>query len=275
MGDVPGIYARRVQRKPLQTLGHGDLTAAGRYAASICRDLGDDPTMAEAALADLAGLWIVLARRAVRDDTLHNAALATGQARGLLMALGLRRSARDVSPDAARDSDRPLRSTAVVAAPRAGNRVADGGTHTAPDRSASLGPAPAGTTSDLGDVAMGAPPPAATLSPTPTSATPPARADEGPSAQENRSHLQQSPDLLDTECPVDDIGEAAVVQCPRCGGQEGGLEGHACEGLCPECGQVLTPAGEGLPPLVCEVCGWPPVDEAADVLLEKDATTEP
>jgi len=28
---------------------------------------------------------------------------------------------------------------------------------------------------------------------------------------------------------------------------------------CPDCGTALTPAGGGLPPLVCEACGWPPV----------------
>ena len=280
MGDVPGIYATRKPRKSLQTLGHGDLPAAGRYAASLCRDLGGDPTMAEAALADLAGLWIVLARQAIRDDSLHNAALATSQARSLLMAVGLRRSARDVSPSTAPDSDRPLRSTALVVPVRVGRAQPLRGDAALVPPGAPAAPAVGGSSAGadarpvdgaLTPAAADEPPaasaPAASPPPTPPSATPPAHGDEGPSAQENRSGFPESGGNEVDAGPGDLVGTHGCVlwRVPLDGeGPMDDIEEVAAEALCPECGQVLTPAGEGLPPLVCEACGWPPVLEAAN-----------
>lgn len=272
MGDVPATYATRKPRKPAPTLSHGELSHAGRYAASICRDLGGDPTMAEAALADLAGLWIVLAKRAVAGDTLSNACMATTQARACLLALGLHRHPRDVS-GMQWDAQRPLQSTATVVPQRAvGNRarcpvdqagapVADQAecpmhATSVPPPAQGAGSAPATSVPALVPAGQPAPP-----APTPTSAAPPARAHGGPGAQENRSHF------LD---PADTDGTAAL-DAGDLSGENGpaGEErlGGAVDGgdvLCPECQAVLVPARDGDPLPRCEACGWPPVEEAAD-----------
>lgn len=70
-----------------------------------------------------------------------------------------------------------------------------------------------------------------------TSATPPVIVGGGPGASANL------PDSANSD-QLHDVGTS----------QEAPTNATAA---CPVCDAILTPAGEGLPPLVCEECGWP------------------
>jgi hypothetical protein len=62
----------------------------------------------------------------------------------------------------------------------------------------------------------------------------------------------------------EEINEAEEAMHDACNGLPDFpfVPAHAAgEERCPRCGAELTPAGEGLPPMICEECGWPQREE--------------
>ncbi len=163
--------------KPIPvSIDHSFAIEAGMLRARLERDLGEDPSTAEAELASMASLWCVLVRRAFRLGLVGVAADATVQARQCLQALGLRRRARDVTPGGARPLAAWLTQGHVPPPSPAVDCQSQPLPASAPDP-----PAPAGPDANAPAPAEpGGPPPGA------TSAAPPALAHGGPGAQENR-----------------------------------------------------------------------------------------